>query len=258
MAGVAVWLVGPGLAGAESLGQPPEPIEKRAMRAREAERTVRIAPDSEAALTAAREAAQIALNDTKDFTQATFFLRHVVRYTKSDTERVSAQQSLAETYFEKLNNYSAAVTELNRALDLMKRDKSQAPYRLMLARAHFFLNQFFQAKSEIDEALKENVDQEFVFKAKLLKANILFNEKKLDDAIIAYQKLSAEYPDKALSEQVSLSLAVCYEEKEDFIKAIELLEKLRAVYHSPEMIDLKIRRLRERQAQAPGAKGLKK
>lgn len=222
------------------------------------EKVVKVFPGTKQALKAAQEGAKVALIEQKDYYRLTLFLKHIILYSKDEKERIASQRLLAETYFEKLNDYPNAVIELNKTLDFFRSGKEHALLRFMLAKAYFFQNQFFQARSEVDTALKENVDQEFVFKALLLKANIFFNEKKLDDAITLYQRLMVEFPEKAKAEQVGLTLAVSYEEKEDFQKAIELLEDIRIDYTVPEMIDLKISRLKARQAQQPGAKGFRK
>ncbi len=222
------------------------------------EKVVKVSPESEEALKSSQEGAKIALVHTKDPVRLVIFLRHIILYSKAEDERITSQRLLAETYFEKLNDYKTAAPELNKALEFFKSGKENVSLRLMLAKAYFFQNEFFQARTEVDTALKENVDQEFVFKALLLKANIYFNEKKLDEAINIYQKLNVEFPQKAKAEQVNLNLAVCYEEKEDFKKAIEVLEDMRVGYSIPEMIELKISRLKARLEQAPGAKGLKK
>ena len=218
---------------------------------------VRTAPESAEALTAAAEA--IKLSGThKEYHRLTMFLKHVILYSKSDLERAQAQKTLAMTYFNDLGDYTNAVIEINKAMQWRRPDIEKAELRLTLARAYFFQNRFFQARSEVDELLKETVDPDIKFKGILLKANVFFNEKKLDEAIEFYHKLQKDFPEQAKAEQVPLNLAVCYEEKEDFEKAIEILEEMRDGYSAPEMIDLKITRLKARQAQQPGAKGLKK
>lgn len=222
------------------------------------EKVVKVAPESSSALSASQAGAKVALVYTKDPNRLVMFLRHIILYSKSEEERITSQRLLAETYFDQLNDYKNAAIELNRALDFFKSGKESAQLRLMLARAHFFKNEFFQARTEVDAALREAVDQDFVFKALLLKANIYFNEKRLDEAIALYQKLEEDFPKKSVAEQVGLNLAVCFEEKEDFKTAIEVLEKMRVDYTIPEMIDLKISRLKARLEQLPGAKGLRK
>jgi len=62
----------------------------------------------------------------------------------------------------------------------------------------------------------------------------------------------------AAADNVAMNIIVCYEELEAFDKAIERLEKMRPTYRDPEFIDLKIKRLKERKANLPGSRGLRK
>lgn len=223
------------------------------------EKTVKVAPESTLALEAAQEGAKVSLVHTKDFNRLIFFLRHIILNSKSQDERVSAQRLLAETYYDKRADYPNAIIELNKLLSYIEDRKEQASIRLMLARAHFFQNDFFQARSEVDAAIEEQQEPDFLFKALLLKANIYFNEKKQAEAIALYEKLMRDYPEKSKEEQVALNLAICYEDKEEFSKAIEVLEKaIDEGYVKQEMLEVKVTTLKARQLQQPGAKGLRK
>ena len=48
------------------------------------------------------------------------------------------------------------------------------------------------------------------------------------------------------------------QEKNDFEKAIEVLEQVKDAYPTKEFIELKIKRLKERAKNQPGASGLKR
>lgn len=222
------------------------------------EKVVRVDPDSELALEASREASRIALINLKDDRLEANFLKHIVDHTPDHSERVSAQKNLAQVYLEKLNDYPQAVIEINRAISFTKTASERGGLRLMLARAYSFLRDFAQARSEIDQLILEESDPELRFRAKLLKANILQNEKKFSEAIVIYRELLSSDPDRSQNDQVALSLSVVLEEQESFDEAIAVLENVKVGYKVPEMIELKIRRLKERKAQAPGAKGFKK
>jgi len=129
---------------------------------------------------------------------------------------------------------------------------------LKFARAHFNLSQFQDAHHEGELALKltDNAERQFEFKVFL--ANIEFNTRNLDGAILTYTDLIKNYPEKARAENITMNLVVCYEEQESFDKAIAVLESARSGYKDTEFIDLKIKRLRERKANLPGSKGLRK
>jgi len=57
---------------------------------------------------------------------------------------------------------------------------------------------------------------------------------------------------------VAIILATCYEEKRDFKKAVEILTKLKGTVSDSDFLQLKIKRLKERWALLPGARGLKR
>ncbi|HEX4924267.1 MAG TPA: tetratricopeptide repeat protein, partial [Bdellovibrionales bacterium] len=82
--------------------------------------------------------------------------------------------------------------------------------------------------------------------------------RRIDGAIALFKGLMEKFPQQARDEHVGLSLAVCYEEKNDFKAARAVLNEIRGFYPRPDFIDLKIQRLAEREAQLPGAQGLRK
>lgn len=222
------------------------------------EKAVKVDAESDRALEASREASRICVVHLKEDSRAAEFLRHVVKFTKDHTERAVAQRSLAQIYLEKLNDYPQAVIEINRALAFSRSEADRNQLRFMLARAYSFQRDFLQARSEVDQLLLETSDRDLRFRAKLLKAATLQNEKKHNEAIALFKDLLVQEPERSNNEQVALSLAVALEEQENFDEAIAVLEKVRVGYKVPEMIELKILRLKERKAQAPGARGLRK
>jgi len=96
------------------------------------------------------------------------------------------------------------------------------------------------------------------FTAMVLKSNIHIAQKEYPKAIEILKKVMETYPLKATQENVPQTMAVCYEENGNFLEAIKSLEIARDKHPQPEYIDLRIKRLRERQKNQPGAKGLRK
>ena len=120
------------------------------------------------------------------------------------------------------------------------------------------MSEFFQAESEVNNALLRAEKGAKRFELELFLANILFNTKRMDKAIEAYKKLDEEYPALAKQEKVKMSLVVCYEETERFKEAIGLLDSMKAESEDPEFLDLKIARLKERIRNLPGSRGMRK
>lgn len=215
-------------------------------------------PENQLALEAARQASRIALLDIKDFPEALRLFNHLILYSPVSSERIDAQKRIAAIYFENLNDYQNAIIEYNKLLDLKNSDEEIIEYKLRVAKSYFYLNNFYQAKTEVESALKIAGDSPQRFDLMLFLGNVFYNTKKIDEAVKIYQELIQKFPDRAKAENVAMNIVVCYEEREQFEKAIEELMVIREEYPNPEFIDLKIQRLRERKLNLPGSRGLRK
>lgn len=215
-------------------------------------------PESETAIKAAREAARLSLFETKQFMEAVQFYKHLVKFSDSEKERREAQGRIANIYFEKLADYPRAIEEYNKLLLLQNSDDEVVDYHFNLARAHFYLNHFSEAQNEIEMALKAAQNPDKKFDLMMFLGNIYFNTKRASLAIKIYEDLVKSHPARSKTDNVAMNIIVCYEEIEAFDKAIEKLEEMRPGYSDPEFLDLKIKRLRERKANLPGSRGLRK
>jgi tetratricopeptide (TPR) repeat protein len=215
-------------------------------------------PESEWALKAAREGAKIAYLETKEHQKAVDFYRHIVMYSKDNQERNEAQRKLGDIYLENLQDYPKAIQEYSRLAEQELSDQEIGRNRLGLARAYYYQNNLFQAESEINEALKLKIEPPLRFSALLLKGNIFISRKEYSKAAALFNELMKSNPERAREENIPLTLAVCYEEAGEFQNALNVLESLRGKYNPPEYIELRIKRIQERQKNQPGAKGFRK
>lgn len=215
-------------------------------------------PGSEESLRAAREAARITFYDLKDFSKAIEYNRKIILYSRDSEERRLSQKTIAETYFSQLNDYSKAIVELNKLILLLTDPKDLAHYKMSVARAYYYQNNFSQAENEVDEFLRRTKEEKERFDLMVLKGNIALAQKNLPKAIELYRAILLNFPRLSQKENVALTLAVCYEELKDYKNAIATLEILKKSHPVPEYIDLRIKRLSERQKNAPGARGPRK
>lgn len=222
------------------------------------DRVVKRDAPTEYPLEAAREAARISFFELKDYPKAIEYQHFIVLHSPIEKERVEAQQQIASIFFNNLQNYHAAIREYSKLQQMPHTDAEDAQYKINVARAHYYLNNFFQAESEIDNLLRLKADDNIRFSALMLKGNILVGKKEFTKAIDIFKMLIQSYPQKSIQENVGLTLAVCYEENNNFKEAIKVLEDYRGKYNPPEYIELRIKRLQERLRNAPGARGLRK
>lgn len=217
-----------------------------------------VEPSSEIALKAARDGARIASLEVKDYNRAVPFYRHLVFHSHEPSETIVAQKQLIEIYFEQLQDYPRAIEEISRLLQVEKDVGQRTDYRVKLARSYFHMNNFAQASAELEEILRGPHGSEADFDLKLLKANVLTAAKKFDEAAVILRELMEKWREKAIQENVPMTLAVCFEEKGDFKSAIQVLESVKASHAVPEYVELRLKRLRERSLNQPGARGFKK
>jgi tetratricopeptide (TPR) repeat protein len=215
-------------------------------------------PGEEISLKAAREAARVSFFEIKDFKKSTKYQKFIVMYSENPEERYQAQKQIADTYFTQLNDYPNAVIEINKLLAMARQPVDRAKYKMNLARAYYYQNNFSQAENEVNEFLRQIDDEKTRYELMMLKGNIALAKKDLLGAVDIYKDVMKSYPQKAEQESVALTVAVCYEELKDYKKAIEMLEVLKKTHPMPEYIDVRIKRLLARQKNAPGAKGMRK
>lgn len=222
------------------------------------DRVIRRNAATELPLEAAREAARISFFELKDYPKTIEYYHFIVLHAPDEKERLEAQKQIAAIYFNNLQNYKAAIIEYSKLQQMPHTDLEAAQYKMNVARAHYYMNNFFQAESEIDNLLRLRADENIRFSALMLKGNILVGKKEYVKATDIFKTLMQTYPQKSIQENVGLTLAVCYEENNNFKEAIKVLEGYRGKYNPPEYIELRIKRLQERQKNAPGARGLRK
>lgn len=222
------------------------------------ERVIKREPDGELGVESARLGAKIAHYEIKDYLKAVEFYSNLVTYSDNAAERKDSQKKIAEIYFENLNNYKKAIEEFNKLLSLKIPQDEAIDYKLKIAKANFYLNNFFQAESEVESALKLADEKEARFELLLFQASVFYNTKRINEAIKIYEDLMLRFPERSRAENVQMNMIVCYEELEHFDKAIEGLKKLRETFANKEFIDLKVKRLEQRRANLPGSRGLRK
>ena len=222
------------------------------------DQSLKRAPDSPAALEAARHGYRVSFYDLQDYKKSVSYLKHLILNSSDPEERRSAQKQLAGVYFDNINDYEASVQEYSRLVSMNLPFIEMADVRLRLARSYFYMGQYAQSASEVELLLKEKIEPSVRFHALILKGNIFIAEKNFQAASEIFRGLMQTDPARSAEENVPLQLAVCYEENNEYRAAISVLEGLRGKYKPPEYIELRIKRLQERMKNQPGAKGYRK
>lgn len=214
-----------------------------------------LSPQSDIGIQSAREAARVSFYEIKNFEKAVKFYKLIILHSKDVDERISAQKQLVSIYFDHLNDYKKAILEINKLIPMLGSTSEKTEFKMKLARAYYYQNNFIQAENEVDEFLSKEISSDLLFDMYLLKGNINLAQKKLNKSIDLFKKMLIEFPDRSVKENIGLTLSVCYEELKDFKSAIETLEQVKTHHPTPEYIEIRINRLKDRLKNQPGAKG---
>lgn len=233
-----------------------KPAEAAAMFERVA---ARVGDKPEAAV-ASFEAAKIFQYDLKKFDAAIRNYRSVVARSVDSAVRREAQLKIAGLLFYDIQDFTGAVVEYSKLLELQHSTSEEIEWRSRIAKAYYYLGNYFQSSVEADRVLKiaTGVDEEAVYQTYLLKANIHVGAREHEQAAMVLTSMIAQFPDRSKRDSIALMLAVAFEEQRNFVKAIEVLEKVREYDPRRSFFDEKIKSLKDRQSQQPGARGFRK
>lgn len=222
----------------------------------EYEQIVKLYPNEKVSLQAAEEAAHIAEFEIKDYKRTIQFLEFLVMKSDKMEKRIQAQEKMARIYFDQIQDYRKAITEFNKLIPHLESKSDQLRVRLMTAQALYYLGEFAQSSTEVENLLQIGAEEDQKFEALLLKANILVAKKQFVKAIDIYKELFNLDEKRAGVENLHLALALCYEELADYKRAIDVIAEVQKLDPQNEYYQLRIKRLSDRMANKPGAKGI--
>lgn len=206
----------------------------------------------------AREASRVAFFELKDYRKALLYFQYLVLNAEDARERLESQKQIVNIYFNHLADYKKAIVEIYKLTQMISDQSERVQYRIMLAKAYYYTNDFFQAESEVDEFLRIKLAPEYRYDLLLLKSNIATGRKENTRGAEILEKIITEFPERAAKENLGTTLAIAYEDTGQYDKAIEELEKLKKASNQPESYELRIKRLTDRKKNQPGRRGRRK
>jgi tetratricopeptide (TPR) repeat protein len=214
--------------------------------------------DANLAVEAALRGARLAQVEMKAYQRAIDLYKVVIIKSDDNDQRKSAEKNIAQIYFENLLYYDKAVVEYEKLLRLDFSAAEKYQFRMNVAKSHLQLGNLEQALAELDALSKEKKSEAEEYNLDNFKANVLISQKKQDQAATILEGLIKKFPERAEKESLALTLTVCYEELEEFSKAIAVLEGMKKGYSHPEFLESRIARLKSRENNKPLANGFRK
>ncbi len=164
-------------------------------------------------------------------------------YSESPLAKKALQQ-VAEIYKNRLRDYPRAIVAYQKLLDNGVEDGAQVQYEV--ADSYFRLNNFEQARIEFESLLKNYPDSSRTAEAQYRVAVATSLEGDLKKAAEAYRLVGENWPNSSYAIEARFGQAGVLEESEELKAALEVLQGLRGVYPSPEVLEKRITQIKER------------
>lgn len=202
------------------------------------------------------EAARISRFEIQDYDRALRINRQIILKSEDFKQRLLAQETLAEIYFENLQNYNQALNELLILEQLTSEAEAKEKLRFKIAQAYFLTGNPSASFEYIEASLKSPAADKKNFLK--LKAQILVSQKKHDEALAVYEDIRKLDSVFFAKENLYIATSTVFEEKEDYASALAYLEKYQEFIGDKSYLELRFKRLKERLTNKPLFKGRRK
>jgi tetratricopeptide (TPR) repeat protein len=202
------------------------------------------------------EAARIYRFELQNYAKALSLLREIILSSEDEGQRIAAQESITEIYFENLQDYQMALKELQILEPLLKDNSKKEKVRLRIAQMLYLTGNSKQALEEITSAEKYVKFQALHFLK--LKAEILLAERRYKETLQTYEELRAKNPAYFADENLYIATSIVYEENEQYAEGLNYLIKNEASIKDKAYYELRVKRLKAKIANKPLSKGIRK
>jgi tetratricopeptide (TPR) repeat protein len=185
---------------------------------------------------------QLYLGRTKD---AIFSYQASLKYNHDPKARVEIEKTLADLQFQTFENYENAVASYKKLIEENPNDPQVEHYLFNIGRALFFKTQFEDAIHVYEQLKAKFPSGKYAKKVDLEIGNALSSAGKCKEAIKQFEKV-VQANDPETRPLAIFNQALCYEEQDDLDKAYELLASIKNQYPSPNVVELKMQKIKRR------------
>ena len=202
------------------------------------------------------EIARILRFDIQDYNKALLVYRELILKSEDASIRLLAQESIAEIYFENIQDYVTAVKEYLLLESLIKDPEKLEKIRLKIAQCYRYTGSFKTALEYIEIFVNTSKTEKNAFLK--LKAQTLTSLGQYDEAIKNYNLILANDQKHFIDDNLYVAVAMVLEEKQDFKAALAYLQQNKDKIKNGSYVDLRIKRLNEKLLNKPFTKGVRK
>jgi outer membrane protein assembly factor BamD len=172
-----------------------------------------------------------------------------------------AELQIADVLYSKTENYVEAISQYQSLLHQRPLAREAPEFLFRVAKSHFYLFQFNEAVSTYLKLIKKYPHSAYAEKAMYEIGLTYFTRgeqgseeshaesEAYEDAIHAFEKFIKLYPQSRWVPEAQFGIASCKEELDQLDDAYDTFSSLKSTYPSPNVIEIKLIRIRERLAQ---------
>lgn len=172
----------------------------------------------------------------------------------------SAQNQIGDILFSQLGNYDQAISHYQNLIKTYPNSSEVPAFMFRVAKSQFFLFQFAEAIQQYQEIITRFPQSNWAEKASLEIGTTYFTRgqrqgKSRDSepsdfkrAMDAFQKVVQKDPKSEYSAEARFGIASCLEELDQLGEAQAIYAELKSIYPAPQVIEIKLRRIKERLA----------
>lgn len=171
-----------------------------------------------------------------------------------------AQKQVGDILFTKLEQHDQVILHYQDMLRKRPKTAEAPEFWFRVGRSYFFLWQFDEAKTVFERLIKNYKKSSWAEEAMYQIGVVSFtragrdesrfaSNEAFEDSIRAFEKFLRKYPNSARASEAIFGIANCLEELDQLDEAVEKYRAIATTYPSPKVIELKLERIRERQAQ---------
>ncbi|MEZ4600945.1 MAG: tetratricopeptide repeat protein [Syntrophotaleaceae bacterium] len=155
-----------------------------------------------------------------------------------------AQYRIAEIYKYRLEDYDRALPAFQKLIDSDYAEADRVQYEI--ADTYFRQKNREQARIEFEYLVKNYPRSPLIPEALFRIGSTSALEGNFGEAEFVYRKVMEEYPDSPFAQEAQLGLVAVFERKGELRAALQLLETMRGTYDKQEILENKIKQIRNR------------
>lgn len=192
-------------------------------------------------------------NDRGRYREALRKFKQFTEFSRGTPAAYEADLQIGEILFERMEQYEESAAHYREMTKRWPAAKDLSEFYFKAGKSDFFLSRFEDALSQYDEAVRGFPGTPWAERAAFEKGIVLFTRGGSDEsyklAIRAHEDFLAKYPQSPWAVHARFGIANCMEELDQLEQASERYKSMMGEYPIPEVLSLKIARIRERQAQ---------